>query len=192
MYDQDNPVPVAHRLLAPRIAYLIGTKDSGGVTDLIPVSNVTSVSTSPQHVLLAVLKEWTTYRNLLSAPGFTLSVPMFDQLDEVWKLGARYSRYPFTEPSEKIKASGASLDNCAAPYGPVLTDGIGWLSARIVDRRDLGGDHGIAVGEVERVWFNPEHLGPDGIPVTEVRPVMQQTGNRFTTAGECRTIPYFQ
>lgn len=46
----------AHRLLAPRIAYLIGTKDKREEPDLIPVSNLTSVSTEPQHVAIAIFK----------------------------------------------------------------------------------------------------------------------------------------
>lgn len=60
-------VAKAHRLLAPRIAYLIGTRDHGGTPNVIPVSNVTSVSTDPQHVLLAVYKQWRTYETLLNA-----------------------------------------------------------------------------------------------------------------------------
>ncbi|MGW3282712.1 flavin reductase family protein [Nocardia rhamnosiphila] len=76
-----DSLDLAHRLLAPRIAYLIGTKDESGVANLIPVSNLTSVSTKPQQVAIAVLKQWRTYENLLNAEGFTVTVPTVAQLE---------------------------------------------------------------------------------------------------------------
>jgi flavin reductase (DIM6/NTAB) family NADH-FMN oxidoreductase RutF len=59
----------AHRLLAPRIAYLIGTRAADGTRNLIPVSNVTSISTDPQQLAVAVYKQWETHRTLLAADG---------------------------------------------------------------------------------------------------------------------------
>jgi len=188
----DNPILLAHRLLAPRIAYLIGTKDAAGTANLIPVSNLTSVSTSPQQVALAVFKDWTTYANLLAADGFTVTMPTIEQLGSVWKLGARYSRYPAADPTEKLAACGLTLDHEASAYGPVVPTGIGWLSCRVVGRLDLGGDHGITIGEVEQVWFNPDYLTAEGKPKTMTHPLMQQTGNLFTTTSEMmRSVDYF-
>lgn len=179
-----DSVDLAHRLLAPRIAYLIGTKDQTGTANLIPVSNLTSVSTKPQQVAIAVLKQWRTYENLLTADGFTVTVPTIEQLDSVWKLGARYSKYPVVDPVEKLASCGLELDRDASPYGPVVPSGIGSLSCRLVTRIDLNGDHGITVGEVEQVWFNSEYLTAEGKPKGVVHPLMQQTGNLFTTSTE--------
>ncbi|MEV0358219.1 flavin reductase [Nocardia sp. NPDC050697] len=188
----NHDVGHAHRLLAPRIAYLIGTKDAEGLADLIPVSNVTSVSTAPQQLAIAVLKKWRTCENLFGAEGFTVSVPVAGQLDGVWKLGAKYSGFSVTEPAEKLATCGLQLDLNASPYGPVLLTGIGWASCRLRERLDFGGDHGVFIGEVGDVWFNTEHLTSDGTPKTVTRPLMQQTGNLFTTAAdELVEIPYF-
>ncbi|MFF3575282.1 flavin reductase family protein [Nocardia jiangxiensis] len=186
-----DPIGVAHRLLAPRIAYLIGTKDQAGTANLIPVSNLTSVSTDPQQVALAVLKRWRTHENLLTAPGFTVTVPTMAQLDGVWKLGARYSKFPITEPTEKLADCGLDLDTESSSYGPVVPTELGWLSCRTVARFDLGGDHGITVGEIEQAWFNSDYLTGDGKPKGVTHPLMQQTGNLFTTTGEMRAAPYF-
>lgn len=186
-----DAVGKAHRLLAPRIAYLVGTRSPDDVPNVIPVSNVTSVSTEPQHVLLAVHKQWTTYQNLLTVEGFTVSVPLFDQLDGVWRLGAKYSRFPVVDSLEKITASGLAFDGHASRYGPVLADGIGWLDCQIVARSDLDGDHGIIVGAVTATWFNPAHLNADGTPRGEVHPLMQWTGNVFATPGLTRSIPFY-
>lgn len=184
-------VAKAHRLLAPRIAYLVGTRDHGGTPNVIPVSNVTSVSTDPQHVLLAVYKQWRTYETLLNAKGFTLSVPLINHLQGAWKLAARYSRYPAANPQEKLAASGLFFNYDASSYGPVLVDGIGWTDCRIIKLADFGGDHGLVVGQVQRAWFNPEFLDPDGVPHAQINPLMQVTGNRFTTATQFQQIPYY-
>lgn len=181
----------AHRLLAPRIAYLIGTHDRDGTPNVIPVSNVTSVSTDPQHLLLAVYKQWRTYETLLNAEGFTLSVPLIGHLQGVWKLGARYSCYPAANPQEKLTASGLSFDYDVSSYGPILADGVGWMVCQIIQLADFGGDHGLIIGQVQRVWFNPELLNFEGVPHAQTNPLMQVTGNRFTTAAQLQQVPYY-
>ncbi|MFD6355492.1 flavin reductase family protein [Nocardia tengchongensis] len=188
----DNAIERAHRLLAPRIAYLIGTVNEDKTPNLIPVSNLTSVSTQPQQIALAVHKQWSTFETLQTAAGFTVSVPVFGQLEAVWKLGARYSHFPTAGPVEKLIASGLPLDYQASEYGPVLSSGIGWMCCRIIARLDLGGDHGIVIGQAEQVWFNPDYLEIDGTPRGTPHPVMQQTGNQFTsTADKFTSVPYF-
>ncbi|MGH3697254.1 MAG: flavin reductase family protein [Pseudonocardiaceae bacterium] len=185
------PVAKAHRLLAPRIAYLIGTRDHLGTPNAILVSNVTSVSTDPQHILLAVHKKWHTYEVLLDREGFALSVPLMDHLEGVWKLATRYSHYPTTSPREKLAMSGLSFDYDASQHGPVLVNGTGWMDCRTIQCTDLGGDHGIIIGQPQHVWFNPEFLSPEGVPHTQTSPLMQVTGNRFTTTGRIMQIPYY-
>jgi flavin reductase (DIM6/NTAB) family NADH-FMN oxidoreductase RutF len=182
----------AHRLLAPRIAYLIGTRASDNSPNLIPVSNLTSISTEPQQVAVAVYKQWETNKNLRDADGFTLSVPHIDQLEGVWKLGAKYSHYPCTNNIEKITTSGLSVDHATSPYGPILTDGIGWAACQIIELLDFGGDHGIYIAHITHVHFNPTYLNLDGTPHGDVCPVMQITGNAFTTAAKAHTIPYYR
>lgn len=186
-----DSVAKAHRLLAPRVAYLIGTRDHNGTTNVIPVSNVTSVSTDPQHVLLAVYKQWRTHEILLDAAGFTLSVPLIGHLEGVWILAARYSHYPAANPHEKITASGLNFDYDASPYGPVLVDSIGWMDCHVIERIDLSGDHGLIIGQVQQVWFNPQFFDPEGIPRDQTKPLMQITGNRFTTATQVQQAPYY-
>jgi flavin reductase (DIM6/NTAB) family NADH-FMN oxidoreductase RutF len=180
----------AHRLLAPRIAYLIGTRSPEGTPNLIPVSNLTSISTDPQQIALAVYKQWNTHHNLLTADGFTVSVPHIDQLEGVWKLGAKYSHYPYTTNTEKLAASGLAIDHETCPYGPILTDGIGWLTCRKLQNLDFGGDHTLFIAHIIQAHFNPHYLNPNGTPHTNTHPLMQVTGNTFTTTTPPQTIPY--
>ncbi len=180
----------AHRLLAPRIAYLVGTRSPDGTSNIIPVSNVTSISTDPQQVAVAVYKQWTTRHNLVATAGFTLSVPCVDHLQGAWKLGARYSRYQYTSNAEKIAASGLPVDDAASKYGPILSNGIGWMTCRSLRDLDFAGDHTLFIGQVEQVHFNPAYLNSDGTPRGEIRPLMQVTGNTFTTAAGTYTVLY--
>ena len=182
----------AHRLLAPRIAYLVGTRSPQGEPNLIPVSNITSISTDPQLIVVAVYRDWQTYDNLQAAEGFTLSVPTDDHREGVWKLGARYSRYSFPDRRTKLAESGLSIDQNPDLHGPVLADGIGWLSCRITARPDFGGDHGVFIGEIVHAEFNDDYLSDDGTTTDDLRPLMQITGNTFTTAGQASTIPFGQ
>jgi flavin reductase (DIM6/NTAB) family NADH-FMN oxidoreductase RutF len=180
----------AHRLLAPRIAYLVGTRSPDNESNLIPVSNVTSVSTEPQHILIAVHKRWTTHQNLQRTEGFTLSVPLRTQVDGIWRLGARYSRFEFPDTRAKLAASGLDLTDDPAKPGPILTDGLGWMSCQTIARHDHGGDHGIFVGQVVEVAFNPTHYTADGTPTSDLTPIMQVSGNRFTAPGPAFEVDY--
>ena len=78
-------------------AYLVGTRSPDGEANLIPVSNVTSISTDPQLIVIAIYRAWKTYDNLQTTDAFTVSVPTAEQQNGVWKLGARYSRYDFPD-----------------------------------------------------------------------------------------------
>lgn len=186
----EGPVAKAHRLIAPRVAFLIGTLSPTGEPNLIPVSNTTSVSTDPQQVLIAVLKRWTTHANLQSGTGFTVSVPTTEQADGVWRLGARYSGFPVADNRTKLATCGLPLDHTASSYGPVLANGYGWLSCRIVARLDLAGDHGLTVGQVETAAFDDASFDVDASPRKDLHPLMQVTGNRFTTAAPGYELPY--
>lgn len=180
----------AHRLLAPRVAYLIGTRSVRGESNLIPVSNVTSISTDPQLITLAVFRKWMTFENLVNASAFTLSVPKVEQLPGVWQLGARYSRFRFESTAEKMIASGLSILDPDDLPAPVLEDGLGWLACRMVQQVDVNGDHGVFIGEVTRVAFDGRSFDSEGMPTAPLHPLMQVTGNRFTTSGETTTIEY--
>jgi flavin reductase (DIM6/NTAB) family NADH-FMN oxidoreductase RutF len=180
----------AHRLLGPWVVYLVGTRSVTGEPNLHPVSNATSVSIRPQLIMIAVSKKWRTHENLQVTDGFTLSVPTVAHGEGVWRLGARYSGHRFADRAVKMAASGLAITDDAALPGPVLADGPGWLSCQVIARPDLPGDHGVAVGEVTQGHFNPGFLNRNGEPVDGLHPLMQITGNCFTSAGSSFTIPY--
>ena len=182
----------AHRVLAPRLVLLVGTQSSAGVGNCIPVSNVTSVSTAPEAVAVAVYHEWQTAQNLLAASGFTMSLPSASQLPLLWQLGAKYSGYANVAKSAKMEEFHEQLDWGFSSYGPVLIGAIAWFEC-VIERRvtDLG-DHYLVIGVVTRVVADPEVYDPLGDSPHVPEPVMQWTRNHFTTPGPLLDLDFYQ
>lgn len=190
---RDVAPDVSHRLLAPRMVGVIGSRNRQGTDNLAPVSNMTSVSRSPQVVVIAVYREWQTYANLMTSEGFTISIPRDDQLQVVWRLGEKYSGFHFSKEEDKISAAGAEIQSLEGWYGPVLNDAVGWLNCRICEKvRAEKFDHGLFFGEVVGAQFSERDLDERGEYLRNSKPLMQVAGNRFATSSDFRTIPYFE
>ena len=181
---------VGHRLLAPRVAYLIGTNGSQG-PNMIPVSNVTSVSREPQLIVVSIYKQWDTYHNLIDAEGITVSVPTTDHIEAVWKLATKYSGFRPPAGQSKFDVCGAAVDMVASQFGPILEECIGWLECRTIKEAEIESDHGIFFAEVTKAFFNPEFLTTEGRYKKNSRPVMQVVKNSFSTSVDHWEIPYF-
>lgn len=179
-----------HRILAPRLVVTIGTVSPDGRKNIIPINNITSISTEPSMVLVAVYAEWITAENLQTATGFTVSVLHRQQLDLIWKLGQKYSGY--NSGKDKIEEFSDDLDLEFSEHGPVLKDALGWVEYKIVDRPDpRGGNHLLVMGEYVKAAVNPafydEHISPKGNP----KPFMQWERNSFAEASDIFSIDYF-
>lgn len=179
-----------HRLMAPRLVFLIGTAAEDGTQNIIPITNVTSVSVDPCQVLVAVYKEWQTCANLQTAKGFTLSLASKEQLDLVWKLGAKYSGYRSGKP--KMEEFKDKLNFEFSPYGPVLEGALGWMELKVVGRPDSGqGDHLMVIGECTQAMVDEKRSTPEGMPIGKPKPLMQWERNQFSAAEDIFSIEYF-
>lgn len=180
-----------HRILAPRLVVLIGTTSPDGRKNIIPISNITSISTDPCMVLIAVYYPWITADNLKQAKGFTVSVPHRDQLDLVWKLGQKYSGY--NSDKEKVEEFRDNLDLDFSEYGPVLKDSLGYIEFKIVDLpKDVGGNHLMAIGQYQKAMVNPTFYDEDISPKGNPKPFMQWERNNFAEASDIFSIDYFK
>lgn len=179
-----------HRILAPRLVVLIGTTSKDGRKNIIPINNITSISTDPGMVLIAVYKEWITAGNLAQAEGFTISVPSREQLELVWKLGQKYSGYKSGQG--KMEEFKDSLDLNFSEYGPVLKDCLGWIECKIIDlTKDVGGNHLMVVGRYSKAAVNPKHYNAEISPIGNPKPFMQWERNNFAEASDIFSIDYF-
>ena len=186
-----NVTENVHRILAPRLVVLIGMVAPDGRQNIIPINNMTSISTEPSRVLIAVYKEWITARNLTQAKSFTVSVPSGNQLPIVWKLGQKYSGYQ--SDKDKIEEFVKELDFDFSPAGPVLKNALGWIEYEILDRPDeKGGNHLLTVGEYRKAAVNPDYYTEEITPLGNPKPVMQWERNHFAEASDIFDIEYYK
>lgn len=180
-----------HRILAPRLVVLIGTKSKDGRQNIIPINNITSVSTESSMVIIAVYKEWITANNLETTKAFTVSVPHRKQLELVWKLGQKYSGY--NSGKDKIEEFKENLDFNFSTYGPVLKDALGWVEYQIVERPgDAGGNHLMIIGKYTKAMVNPKFYNKEISPKGNPKPFMQWERNSFAEASDIFDIDYFK
>lgn len=179
-----------HRILAPRLVVTIGTKSSDGRQNIIPINNITSVSTDPGMIVIAVYKPWITAENLKAAKGFTVSVPHREQLELIWKLGQKYSGYKSGQ--DKIEEFSESLDLDFSNYGPVLKDALGWIECEIVDLpNDGGANHLIVLAKYTKAAVNPTYYNDEISPKGNPKPFMQWERNNFAEASDIFSIDYY-
>jgi flavin reductase (DIM6/NTAB) family NADH-FMN oxidoreductase RutF len=179
-----------HRILAPRLVVLIGTASEDGRKNIIPINNITSVSVSPSMVLIAVYKSWITAKNLESATHFTVSVPHREQLELVWKLGAKYSGYELKD--DKISEFSENLDLNFSQHGPVLKDALGWIEYEITEKPDSSKtDHLLIIGTFTNAFINPNYYTDKITPIGNPKPFMQWETNHFVEASDIFTVDYF-
>lgn len=179
-----------HRILAPRLVVLVGTTSSDGRKNIIPINNITSISTDPSMVLIAVYYPWITANNLKTSKGFTVSVPHKDQLELVWKLGQKYSGY--NSGKDKIEEFKDSIDLEFSDHGPVLKNSLGWIDYKIIDiPKDVGGNHLMVIGQYDKAKVNPKYYNEEINPIGNPKPFMQWERNNFAEASDIFSIDYF-
>lgn len=180
-----------HRLLAPRVAFVIGSNGPAG-PNASPISNVMQLSWKPAYVAVAIWHDWTTNSNLQSAKGFTVSVPTVDQRDVIWRLGSKYSGFKVPKNQAKIEASGGDWDLNYSKYGPVLLGSVGWLECELVDKQQIKtSDHTLFVGKICRASGDATIVDSDGQYKRNPRVLSQVTGNVFTSADDFFSLPWF-
>src|SRR5690348_4874947 len=91
------PDDKAHRLLAPRIVHIVTTVDKKGRVNASPFSNLTSVSTDPERLVLGVYKKWDTIKNIRATREFVVNVPSIGLLEQVWICGDKYAGNPIPQ-----------------------------------------------------------------------------------------------
>ena len=179
-----------HRILAPRLVVTIGTVSPDGRKNIIPINNITSISTEPSMVIIAVYKSWITAENLKTAKAFTVSVPHREQLELIWKLGQKYSGY--NSGKDKIDEFKDNLDLEFSEHGPVVKDALGWVEYKIVDLpKDVGGNHFMVIGEYAKAKVNPTYYSEEISPIGNPKPFMQWERNNFAEASDIFSIDYF-
>jgi flavin reductase (DIM6/NTAB) family NADH-FMN oxidoreductase RutF len=179
--SQDNEV--AHRLLGPRSTFLVGTVGADLTPHLCAASNVTSVGTNPQMVVLALTPESQTAGNVLRTSEFTLNLLAADYLDAIWIAGRRYSGVDVRGRDDSFVLSGLTPGTSHLLAAPGIEEAMASIECRVVEAMKDRGDHTIFLAEIVGASCDPTIFDNRGILRLEgAAPAMQLSGDRFATA----------
>jgi flavin reductase (DIM6/NTAB) family NADH-FMN oxidoreductase RutF len=182
----------AHRVMAPRVVFLLGTRSPEGHVDCMPICYVGMVSGEPEIVSIAVYRDWISCGYLREAEGFTLSVPRESSLADVWKMGGKSSGYIKISKASKEDEFSEVLNSEFSKYGPVLASALAWIECRILRKVDDLGDHMVVYGEITGATARVDSFNDSGNPLGGANTLMQWSGNLFTAPGATSCIPYFE
>jgi flavin reductase (DIM6/NTAB) family NADH-FMN oxidoreductase RutF len=177
------PLNHVHRLLSPRIAYLVLTLDDKNRLNVAPISNLTSISTKPQHLALAVFSQWATCKNLRANSDFSISIPTSQHAACVWIAASRYANLRIPCGVSKFEATGFTVRPATFVRTPLISECYAHLECKVTWDRPVG-DHVLFVGEILAGWIDQKLLNADGVvDVENASPLMQNSGDRFVRLG---------
>lgn len=176
-------VEVAHRLLGPRTTFLVGSVGADLTPHLCAASNVTSVGTDPQLVILALTPESQTAGNLLQTSEFTLNLLAAERLDAIWIAGHRYSGVDVRGCDDSFVLTGLTAETSHFVAAPGVKEAMATIECRVIETIENRGDHTIFLARIVGASADPTIFDNQGILHLDVAaPAMQLSGDRFTVA----------
>lgn len=178
------PLEKAHRLISPRISYIITTVDKKGNVNAGVFSNITSVSTDPERLVLSVYKKWDTIKNIRQTKEFVVNVPSKILLEEVWICGDKYAGNPIPMGTNELKVANLTGIPSEKVRPSRVKECYGHLECKVVWIKDVG-DHYLVLGDIVSATFIKGYLDKDFVlDVSKARPLMEVARNIFTYPGE--------
>ncbi|MFG3698057.1 flavin reductase family protein [Micromonospora sp. NPDC047620] len=173
-----------HRLLGPRPVYFIGSCRADGAPHLCAATNVTSISSDPALIAVALWPGWETTANVRRTRKLTVSLALSTQVSAVRLAGHRYTGVTLPpDAPDKFAAAGLTPLATRAGYPPGVAESIAVLICDVVDVATGLGDHDVAVASVVSAWADPDAISADLVmDVSRQHPLMQITGDRFAVA----------
>ncbi|MGW5555595.1 flavin reductase family protein [Micromonospora sp. NPDC003944] len=173
-----------HRLLGPRPVYFVGSNRPDGAPHLCAATNVTSISSDPALLAVALWPEWETTVNIRRSGKLTVSLALSDQVASVLTAGHRYSGVTLpTGSSDKFAAAGLTPLTTGGDYPAGVAESAAVLICDVVEVVSGLGDHDVVIAKVRSAWVDPESVSDDLVlGLSRRQPLLQLTGARFATA----------
>jgi flavin reductase (DIM6/NTAB) family NADH-FMN oxidoreductase RutF len=174
------PKDKAHRLIAPRIVYIVTSLDKSGRVNAGSFSNLTSVSIDPERLVLGVYKKWDTIKNIRATREFVVNVPSKVLLEQVWICGDKYAGNPIPSGINELKIAGLTEIPSEVVAPPRIAECYGHLECRVIWVQDVG-DHYLVLADIVSSSFTKGFLDNDFIlNVSASKPLMEVSRNIFT------------
>ena len=172
-----------HRLLGPRTAYLIGSRNDDGSDHLCAASNVTNVGNATQLVALALWPKWTSTRNIQGRGEFTINLMDAADIESIWIVGYRYTKVAIPAGTSKFTAAGLGKQESVAVQPAGVREALAILECKVVRVLDDVGDHVVFIGEMLRGVARGGYFdSSDVLDTAKGHPAMQNSGRQFAQA----------
>ena len=164
------PLPVAHRLLHPKLVAIIVAVDTRGRPNGMTAAWITPISINPPMICVAISPTRYTYELIRTSKEFTVNVLDSQQVKTSHYFGTVSGRY-----EDKFAQSGVRLAQSTSVRAPHLVDALAVLECKLEKEFKLG-DHALVIGRIANAYaregvftqtYNPEkakvllHLGGD-------------------------------
>jgi len=182
------PLKKAHRILAPRIAYIVTSVDKKGRVNAASFSNLTSVSTDPERLVLGVYKPWDTIKNIRATREFVVNVPSKDLVNEVWICGDKYAGNPIPAGVDELKVAGLTEIPSEKVKPPRVAECPMHLECKVVWIKNVG-DHFLILGDIVSASYTDGAFTEDFVQVIEkTLPLMEVPPGFFTFPNDVSQI----
>lgn len=178
----DLPLDKSHRIISPRIAYIVTTVDKEGRVNAGVFSNLTSVSTEPERLVLSVYKPWDTIRNIRQTKEFVVNVPHKDLIEKVWICGDKYAGNPIPKGIDELQVAGLSEIPSEKVKPPRIAECPMHLECKVGWIKNVG-DHYLVLADIVAASYS------DGAFDSELLPNVLQTQPLFEIARGLFTYP---
>ncbi len=189
MQDGFQPIPPEHIHLGlgPRTAFLIGSERQDGTPHLCAASNVTNLGLDPQLVGVGLWPAWETTANIRRTGEFTVSLLDVAYLDDIWIVGAKYSKVALEPTDDKFTVGGFNKRESETIRPAGVSEALAILECHVVRTIDDLSDHVIFLAEVSHAVCQRQYFD-DGfiVDVHRVHPVMQISSRYFA---QCAPSP---
>ncbi len=167
---------LSHRLLGPRVVYLIGSANAGRHR-ICAATNVTCIGTDPCLLAIALMPEWESTRNILRSGELTVNLLDYKYKDAAWVAGSRYSGVAVNVDEDKYMLAGLDrMDSlCVAPAG--VAQALAILECRVRHVFREFGNHIVFVADVLGGRCGSSFDDGGVLDLARAQPLLQVAGN---------------
>jgi flavin reductase (DIM6/NTAB) family NADH-FMN oxidoreductase RutF len=168
-----------YRLLIPRPAVLITTRDAEGNANAAPFSFVMPVSVDPPIIAFAAAPKRDTLANIQATNEFVVNIPPKELVEKLWLCGK-----DFPKDVNEIEKADLTEKTSQMVKAPSIDECVAWIECMLEYQEQLG-DHVVVYGRVIGTDAKEEFLKEQGyLDITKCQPLMHLGGKEFSVAAE--------
>jgi flavin reductase (DIM6/NTAB) family NADH-FMN oxidoreductase RutF len=172
-----------YRLLVPRPAVLISTRDAQGNTNAAPFSFVMPVSVDPPIIAFAAAPKRHTLANIRETNEFVINIPPKDIVEKLWICSK-----DFPKGTSEIEKASLTEKPSQMVMAPSIEECVAWIEC-MLEYDETVGDHVVVFGRVIGVNAKEELVKEESyLDIAKCQPLMHIGGKEFSVPAEIITI----